>query len=110
MRGNKTEAFKAVPHDRDVMLAKAMKNADFAKIWDETDPEISALDTVLKARRKAGITQQQIARRMHTSQAAVARIEKLASGDTKTLPSMTSLKKYAAVLGFRVRIDFDPIK
>ena len=110
MRGNRTEGFKPVAHDKEAMLARAMKNADFAKKWNEIDPEISALDIVLKARKKAGITQQEIARKMHTSQAAVARIERLASGNTKTLPSMTSLKKYAAVLGFRVKIDFELTK
>lgn len=110
MRGNKTEGFKPVPHNRNAMLAGAMENAAFAKIWNEADPEISALDVVLRARKKAGVTQQEIARKMHTSQAAVARIEKLAAGDTKTLPSMTSLKRYAAALGFRLKIDFEFIK
>jgi len=101
MRGNRTEGFKPVTHDREAMLAKAMKNADFTKKWNEI---------VLKARKKAGITQKEIARKMHTSQAAVARIERLASGNTKTLPSMMSLKKYAAALGFRVKIDFELTK
>ncbi len=110
MRGNRTEGFKPVAHNRNAMLAKAMRNADFAKKWNEIDPEISALDIVLKARKKAGITQQEIARKMHTSQAAVARIERLASGNTKTLPSMTSLQKYAAAMGFRLKIDFELTK
>jgi ribosome-binding protein aMBF1 (putative translation factor) len=110
MRGNKTKGFDPVDHNREEMLAEAMKAPDFAKIWNDPDPEIKALDIILNARKRAGITQQEIARRMHTSQAAVARIEKLASSDTKHLPSLASLKKYAAALGLKLKIDFDPVK
>jgi len=104
------DTFKPVKCNIGKMIADAMKDPDFAKAWNEPDPEIEALDVVLKARKKAGITQQEVARRMHTSQAAVARIEGLAAGDVRHSPKISSLRKYAAALGLRLKIDFEPMK
>ena len=53
---------------------------------------------LISARTKAKLTQAQVARRMGTSQSAVARIE---SGRT---PSLTSLRKYARAVGRKVEI------
>jgi transcriptional regulator with XRE-family HTH domain len=54
---------------------------------------------LLRASAEAELTQVQVARRMGTSQSAVARME---SG--RKIPSTTSLQKYAAAVGRRVRI------
>lgn len=104
------DTFKPVKCNIGAMIAEAMKNPDFAQAWNAPDPEIEALDVVLKARKKAGISQQEIARRMHTSQAAVARIERLASCDAKHSPKISSLQKYAAAMGLKLKIDFEPLK
>jgi len=50
------------------------------------------------------MTQADIAEKMGTSQSAVARLEaRLMKGD---LPSMNSLKRYAAALGKKVEVRF----
>ena len=69
--------------------------------------EFALLDTMLKARHEAGLTQTQIAERMGTHAPAVARLESaLASG--KHSPSLTTLRKYAAALGKKLEIRFAP--
>jgi transcriptional regulator with XRE-family HTH domain len=55
------------------------------------------------ARAGAGLTQQQVARRMKTTQAAVARMER---GGSK--PSMRTLERFARATGTRLRISFLP--
>lgn len=56
------------------------------------------LDTLLKARYAAGLTQAQVAQRMGTYAPAVARLERaLATG--KHSPSLTTLRKYAKACG-----------
>jgi len=52
---------------------------------------------------EAGLTQKQVAAKMKTSQAAVARLE---SGRGK--PSTSSLERYASVVGKRVKISLEP--
>lgn len=58
---------------------------------------------ITPARRKAGLTQAQIAERMGTKAPAVARLESaLASG--KHSPSLSTLRKYAAAPGKRIEV------
>ncbi len=67
--------------------------------------EMPMLDTILKARAVAGLTQAQVAEHMGTKAPAVARLEaSLVSG--KHSPSLATLKKYAATLGRRVEVRF----
>jgi transcriptional regulator with XRE-family HTH domain len=57
-----------------------------------------------QARLSAGVTQVEIAKRMKTTQTAIARLE---SG--RKLPSTRTLAKFAAAVGRRLVIDFQEI-
>ena len=77
---------------------KMLKNPAIKKEYDALEEEFSISNELIAARAKAKLTQAQVARRMGTSQSAVARIE---SGRT---PSLTSLRKYARAVGRKVEI------
>ena len=62
-----------------------------------------ALDTLLEARRRAGLTQEQVAERMGVKQSALARIETSLTS-RKHAPSLVTLRKYAAALGCQIEI------
>ncbi|SDY09436.1 Helix-turn-helix [Allochromatium warmingii] len=77
------------------------------------DPEIrteyEALETeyafareLIAARTRAGLSQEQVAKRMGTSQSTVARLE---SG--RTLPSLRTLDRYARATGSRAVIRLE---
>lgn len=55
-----------------------------------------------EARMKAGLTQEELAERMKTSQSAIARLE---SG--RTIPSARTLVRFAKATGTRLRISFE---
>jgi ribosome-binding protein aMBF1 (putative translation factor) len=55
-----------------------------------------------KPRAEAGLTQEQLAKRMKISQAVVARLE---SG--RSLPSMRTLDRFAKATGCRLKISFE---
>ena len=56
------------------------------------------LDALLKARRRAGLTQAEVAERMGTQAPAIARLERaLATG--KHSPSIATLRKYVDACG-----------
>ena len=76
-----------------------LKNPAFKKEYDALEEEYALARELITARSKAKLTQAQVARRMGTSQSAVARME---SG--RSLPSTSSLKKYAKAVGHRVVI------
>ena len=82
------------------MLKKPTVKAEVNKLNRE---ELAILDEILAARKEAGLSQAQIAKRMGTQAPAIARLENaLATG--KHSPSLSTLRKYAAALGKRVEL------
>jgi transcriptional regulator with XRE-family HTH domain len=72
---------------------------------------IKALKILRVARKRAGITQLQIAQYTGICRNSVSLVERLISGDnSQSSPSINSLGKYAAAFGFKLNIDFVPIK
>ncbi|WP_439650441.1 helix-turn-helix domain-containing protein [Pollutimonas nitritireducens] len=66
--------------------------------------EMPRLDTILRTRAGAELTQAQVAERMGTKAPAVARLENsLVTG--KHSPSLATLQKYAAALGTNWKYD-----
>jgi len=78
---------------------RMLKNPKVKAEYDALADEFALAGELIGARAKAKLTQAEVARRMGTSQSAVARME---SG--RTLPSTASLVKYARAVGRKVEI------
>ena len=78
-----------------------MRDPDYRREYDALDEEFALAQALVAARTGAGLTQQELAERMDTSQSAIARME---SG--KIIPSGRTLKRVARATGTRLRIDF----
>ena len=78
---------------------KMLKNPAVKAEYDRLEPEFALASALIGARAKAKLTQAQVARRMGTSQSAVARME---SG--RKFPSTASLVKYAQAVGRKLQI------
>jgi len=82
---------------------KALGKKEVKEEYDALEPEFSLLREMLLARKNAGLTTIEIAKRMGTKAPAITRLESaLASG--KHSPSIATLKKYAAALGYDLEI------
>lgn len=79
----------------------------FAAAWAAQADEFAALDALLQARQRAGLTQEQVAQRMGVKQSALARVES-SLGSRKHAPSLTTLRKYAEAVGCRLEIRMVP--
>ena len=90
----------------DEMKAKMLENSVIRAEYDRIErDEMPMLDAILAARKEAGLTQAQVAERMGTKAASVARLESaLLSG--KHSPSLSTLRKYAAALGKQLEVKF----
>lgn len=75
-----------------------LKNPAIKKEYDALEEEFAIASELTGARAKAKLSQAQVARRMGTSQSAVARIE---SGRS---PSLNSLRRYAKAVGRKLEI------
>ncbi|MEX2301313.1 MAG: helix-turn-helix transcriptional regulator [Bryobacterales bacterium] len=82
---------------------KWMKNKQYRKAHDDLAPEFALARAVIAARVTAGLTQEQLAQRMDTTQSVIARLE---SGRTR--PSTQTLERLAAATGTRLKISFEP--
>jgi transcriptional regulator with XRE-family HTH domain len=77
-----------------------MKDRRYRSAYERGEPAFIMAMALTKARIAAGLTQEEVARRMGTSQAAVARLE---SG--RHMPSLRVVDRYAAAVGRRLKID-----
>ena len=81
---------------------KWMKSPQYRKAHAALEPEFELARAVIEARVQAGLTQEQLATRMETTQSAIARLE---SGRSR--PSTQTLAKLAAATGTRLQIRFE---
>ena len=87
-------------HDQ-VVKALMQRPGVRAEVERITREESELLDSLLKARQEAGLSQAEVAERMGTQAPAIARLERaLATG--KHSPSVATLRKYVKACGKRL--------
>lgn len=80
-----------------------MKRPGFKEAQEETRLEYEIARALIKARIEKGLTQAEIARRMHTKQSVISRVE-----NARTMPSLAFLKRLAEVLDASLQVQFKP--
>ena len=85
------------------MHKKWLKDPEYAKIHAGLAPEYAVPKAVIEARLLAGLTQEQLAERMETSQSAIARLE---SGRAR--PTTETLERLAVATDTNLNISFTP--
>ncbi len=98
--------YKPVRHDHPAFLAKAKARKGFAEAYESLALEYELTNQLLRARARAGLTQDAVAERMGTTKSAVSRLE--AAG--KHTPSLGTLKRYAQAVGCDLHVRLVPQK
>lgn len=78
-------------------------NPDFRAEYEKIDAEFAVIEALVKARTEAGLTQTEVARRIGTTQSAIARLE---GGGTS--PSLATLRRYAEATGTKLQVSLVP--
>ena len=86
------------------LKAEVLQNPEVRAEYERLRPEFELAETIIAARTAQGLTQAELAARMKTSQAYIARLE---SG--RVLPSMRTWKRLAAATGTRPRVTLEPL-
>ena len=84
------------------MKAELMENPEFRAAYDALEPEFERAATIIAARASQGLSQEQLAERMHMSPADIARLE---SGRAV---SMRTWERLAAATGTRAKVILEP--
>lgn len=85
------------------LAAEWRKKPSYVAAYDALQEEFAIVSASIAARQRARLTQSQLAKRMGTSQSAIARLE---GGRT---PSMKTLRSLAAATGSYLHIEFVPL-
>ncbi len=85
----------------DVYKQKLLKNPEFKKLYEESQPEFEIAKAIIAARIQNKITQKELAKRMNTTQSVISRVEQ-----ARTSPSISFLKRLAAALNTTLRVQF----
>ena len=105
---DKAEAYAPVPFNPVLEAARLKKESPtFARAWDAQAEEFEPLDALLSARKRAGLTQAQVAEVMGVKQSSLARIE-ASLGSRRHAPSLATLRKYAQAVGCRLELRMVP--
>jgi DNA-binding XRE family transcriptional regulator len=92
--------YKPVPHDHKAFLAKAGVREGFNEAYEALALEYQVAEQMLKARARAGLTQDAVAERMGTTKSAISRLESAG----RHTPSLATLKRYALAVGCELQV------
>jgi DNA-binding XRE family transcriptional regulator len=98
--------FKPVRHSHKEFLEKAASRKGFSEAYDALALEYQLAGQMLKARSRAGLTQDAVAERMGTTKSAISRLESAG----KHAPSLATLKRYAQAVGCELQVKLVPQK
>jgi transcriptional regulator with XRE-family HTH domain len=80
-----------------------MKDPAVRKEYEALEPEYKLASDLIRLRLSKGLTQEELARRVHTRQSAIARLESAGS-----LPSLSTVKRVAEALDADLYVAVQP--
>lgn len=81
--------------------AELLKDPEVRKALKESELEFQIARAIIDARINKGLSQKDLAEKLHTKQSVISRVE-----NAKTTPSLSFLKRLAEVLNVSLRVEF----
>ena len=79
---------------------RLMNDPEFQKEYEKADAEFALVEALVRARTDAKMSQADVAKRIGTTQSAIARLE-----GGKVSPSISTLRRYAEATGSKLQIN-----
>lgn len=83
-------------------LKESLKDPSFRKAWEEAELEYQIAQAMIAKRLTKRMTQKDLARKTHTTQTVISRIENM-SGN----PTVSLLKRITQALGLHIRVSLE---
>ena len=84
-------------------LNEQMKDPEFAKAYEEIQPEMNVIRAIVKARASQNLTQKELAEKTGINQSEISKLE----NGTRN-PSIKLLQRLAEGMGMVLNISFEP--
>lgn len=85
-------------------LAEELKKPQFKAEYDALEPDFAIIQAMIDARKATGLTQKELSEKTGITQADISKLER---GNAN--PSLRTLKRLAAGLGYTLKIEFAKI-
>ncbi len=82
-------------------LNKELKKPEFAKAWEELEPNFQIINAIIDARKKRSLTQKQLSELTGIAQGDISKLE---NGTAN--PSIRTLQRLAKGMGMNLKIEF----
>lgn len=79
---------------------RLMANPEFREEYEKADAEFAIIESLVRARTEAKLSQAELAKRIGTTQSAIARLE---GGGVS--PSLSTLRRYAEATGTKLQVS-----
>ena len=85
---------------------KALANSEVKKEYDALSPVYKLRKKLIALRTEAGLTQEELAEKLHTKKSNISRLE---NANSSSSPRLSTIEQYADAVGYKVEINFVPI-
>ena len=87
----------------DDYIAEQMQDPEFARAWEETEPEMAVVRAIIEARTSRNLTQKELAQRTGIASSEISKLER----GTRN-PSIKLLQRLADGMGMVLDVRFKP--
>lgn len=84
---------------------KALANREVAEEYNRLSSAYALRKQLIKIRKNAGFTQEEIADILHTKKSNISRLENV---NSKVSPKLSTIEEYAKAVGYKIEISFVP--
>jgi transcriptional regulator with XRE-family HTH domain len=83
--------------------SKALKKPGVQKSYEDLEVAYELRKQLIALRQKAGLTQEDVAKKLRTSKGNISRLENVHSSIS---PKLSTIQAYAEAIGYKLKIDF----
>lgn len=84
---------------------KALETPEVRAEYEELELAYELRRQLIALRKKAGLTQEELADILHTQKSNISRLENV---NSKISPKLSTIEDYAKAIGYKVKISFVP--
>lgn len=82
---------------------EALKRPEVRKEYDALEFTYELKKNLIKMRKAANLTQEEVAKKMNTQKSNISRLESL---NSKVMPTLETISSYALATGHQIKISF----
>ncbi len=82
---------------------KALSNLEVKKEYDILTPSYEVRKKLIRIRKEAGLSQEDMARILHTKKSNISRLENV---NSKISPKLSTIENYAKAVGYSLEVNF----